>query len=775
MAKLAVVPSEMPSGGINLDSAPYEIPNGMARYLQDVLLDVPFQIRQRGIIDTLGGTYPRFPNLPSYWITIGITSLGDPTGTDAYRVLLVGSQISNGQVHALVYGRGGVPQTAGFHARSFFEMADPIGSDGTFIAEPAVYFDDRRTTTLGVGTLLSDMPLDTLTVTTGDKIPFFDAKSCADGGVLFGIGQNYGPDPATTHRSLFHWRGAGKSATTTGTISWTQSSKTITGSGGQTWLTTVEPGMFLLDANARLLGVVASVTDNTHLVLERNVLRDTQAAQGYSLVSIRRLTTSPVMIKAGLITTSASSAVVTGGDTKFFDQGVTTNDLVFRAQDYTYIGKVASPPTNNIGLTLTAPATVALNSEAYIIVSFNASAPSWSIPQTPVFSAYWNNMQLTANADDRRQGASERSRIFLHDTDQIDAVDLTQTGSFIQLPTTKPNTDIRGIFPTESAALVFLAEATHGIFGTTEENLVVKTVLAEDGTLAPMSIQPWKGGAVWAGHRSIYWFDGNSAENLLAGRIQRAYREALANLDYSRYRAWSMLYNGHYILSLPKINIGPFDYTQERTAINSSGGATFRPDSINIVINLESGAVSTFTNVALRGFTAPPGKLVDERDAYYVVENNATTGPAIASSEALFAKSLGQQRFSDDVITNPAKVSFAPHVFVETRLNAYGDPERLKNFKQLQLQYLFYGATAATTKLGIDVVTTLSQTGLNLTSQTYTTLDQNATTWRNMRTKFIRRATHAAFRFYTLGDATPSSLLIGPMAVGMKLQRPGRV
>lgn len=773
MAKLAVIPAEMPSAGMNLDSAPYEIPNGMARYLQDVLLDVPFQVRQRGIIDTLGGTFPRFPSLPSNFITIGLTSLGDPTGLDAYRILLVGSQISNGQVHALVYGRGSVPQTPAFHARSFFEMADPLQYDGSIIGDGAVYFDDRRTTFLGIGSLFTDIPLDTLTVTAGDKVPFFDAKSSADGGVLFGIGQNYGPDTATTHRSLFHWRGAAKATTSTGTISWTQNSKTITGSGTQTWLTTAEPGMFLLDANGRILGVVASITDGTHLVLERNVFFITQATQNYSLVSIRRLSTAPVQVKVGEITTSTTSAVVIGGDTKFMDQGVVSGDMIFRAQDYVYVGTVTSVQTN-VGLTLTGNAAVAMSSEDYIIKSLNASGAGWTIPQTPVFSAYWNNMQLVANADNRRQGTSERSRIFLLDTQQLDAVDLSQTGSFIDLPATKPNTDIRGIYPTESAALVFLAESTQGIFGNTPDNLVVRNVLAEDGVLAPMTIQPWKGGAVWAGHRSIYWFDGNSAQNLLAHRIQRSYREALANLDYSKYRAWSMLYNGHYVLSLPKINPGPFDYTQARVAFGSTGGQTFKPESVTIVINLESGAVSTFTNVALRGFTAPPGKLVDERDAYYVLESATTNGPVIASAEALFAKSLGQQRFRDDVITNPAKVQFAPHVFIETRLNAYGDPERLKNFKQLQLQYLLYGIDT-TPKLGLDAVSTLSQLSLNLASQDYTTLNPNALTWRNMRTKFIRRATHAAFRFYTLSDVSPSSILLGPMAVGMKLQRPGRV
>jgi hypothetical protein len=383
-------------------------------------------------------------------------------------------------------------------------------------------------------------------------------------------------------------------------------------------------------------------------------------------------------------------------------------------------------------------------------------------------------MQLAANADDVRNGKSERTRVFVLDSDQIDAVDLTQTGTWIDMPSTKPHQDIRGIYPTESAALVFFAEQTYGLFGTTPDTLVPKTVLGEDGLLAPMTVQSWKGGAVFAGHKSVYWFDGANTQDLLAGRAKRAHQQALANLDYSKFRAWSMLYNGHYVLFLQRVNPDVFSHRQERVADATPGGETVRPESIIYVINLETGALDFWTNVAVRGFTSPPGKLVSERDAYYVVEDSVTSGPAIASAEALFADSLTQAKYRDDVVTNPAKEPFAPHVYVETRLADYGDPERVKTFKQVQFQYLLV-SDAGTAKLGVDVVTGLSQAGTELDRKPTTSTDHTTRTWKNVRSRFNRSSTHGAFRFYTLADGGPSSVVLGPVAAGFKPKRQGRV
>ena len=768
---LSVVPNDGIPQGSFLDPAPHEIPAGGGRYLQDVLLDVPNEVRQRGVIDTLDGTYPQFPSLPSNWRTIGMTSLADPNGTDAYRILLLGADQSTGALHAIIYGRGAVPTTPAFHARAFFELADPIPYDGEIMGDPTIYFDDRRTANLSIGKKFVDLTLSGITVNPSNTDPFFDAKPSLDGGVLIGIGQNFGPDSGkASHRALYHWRGAGlANYHPSASFVVTQSSPTVTHASAS-FLANVEPGMFLLDTSTgALLGIVKSVDSNTQITLERNVLRTTGTTLDLTLASLRQPFSGKQLLNSGNITVAAAATTVSGGNTKFVDQGVANGDLVFKASDLTYIGTVTSVQSNT-GLTLAAGAAIGLSNEDYFITR----ATGFAAGTVPVFTAYWQGIQLAANSDNIRNGKSERTRVFVIGPDIVDNADLTQTGAWYDMPATKPHQDIRGIFPTESAALVFLAEQTYGLFGTTPDALTPRLVLGEDGLLSPMAVQSWKGGAVWAGHKSVYHFDGANVQDLLKGRAQVAHQKALGNIDYSQYRAWSMLYNGHYVLFLQKVNPDVFSHRQERLAASSEGGGATLPESIIYAINLESGALTFFTNVAVRGFTSPPGKLVNERDAYYVVENSVTSGPAIASAESLFTDSLTQSKFQDDVITNPAKEPYAPHIFVETRLADYGDPERLKNFKQFQLQYLLFGSDS-TPKLGIDVVTGLSQDGTALTPKDVTTLDHNTRTWKNVRSRFTRSSTHIAFRFYTLNDVSPSSVLLGPMAAGMKLKRPGRV
>lgn len=749
--------------GVCLDTAPHQIPNGMGRYLQDVLLDTPGIVRQRGPVDTMGGTYPTFPDLPSNMRVIGLTSLTDPTGNGAYRVVLFGADYATGEVHAVVFGRGAAAAQITFTARDFFDM--PISSEeeagNLGSGDPFIYIDGRRQASLTIGAQLADLTLPDLLIRSADNDPFFDSKPCLDGGLLIGIGENYNSDAAASqHRAMFHWRGAAKDDYTHD-VTVTVNSKTVTGAG-TTFQSDVEAGMFLCDSTGRLLGVVKSVESDTSLTLERNVLSTSGTKSSAVFKSFHRpFVNTGLVVNAGAITCSTSSATVNGGNTKFTDQGVANGDLVFRASDYTYIGTVSGTPASNTQLTLGANAAVALSNEDYVITR---SAP-WSTGHEPVFSAYWNGIQLVANADNRREDSSERSRIFVLGPDSIDSVDVTKTGTWYDLPSVKPHTDIRGLMPTESSCLVFLAEETYGLFGNTPEELVPRPIIQDDGCLSPMCVQPWQGGAVWAGHKGVYFFDGANAHDLLQGRAQQAHRKALANLDYSKYRAWAMIHAGHYVCFIQRVNTGVFDYTQG-SQINS-------PSSIVYAINLSTGALVFWTNVEVRGYTSPPGTLVDERQSYYVIQSTETTGPAICSADSLFADEFDLSKYTDDVLATSSGVSYAPHVFVETRRSAFGDPERLKLFKQLQLQYLLYGESTDV-KLGIDTVVGLSGDTTALTPKDRTTTSLSRV-WRNVRTRFLKRATHVGFRFYITNSATPSIVRIGPWAVGMKLQRVGRV
>lgn len=772
MANMAVIPDPGVVGGSNLDAAPHEIPTGQGRYLQDVLLDVPGIVRQRGPVKGLGsGTNPDFPSLPANARVIGMTTLSDPTATDSFRLLLLIANKNTSAVQALIYGRTSTPATQAFHARAFFEMMEPKDMNGNIVGDPFLYFDDRRSAFNLIGSLLTTLTISGLTINNSDADPFFQSAMSLDGGALIGVGTSYGNDlNRAAHRAMLHWRGAAKPDYSTGTVTTGASSPILIGAG-TTWVGNVEPGMFAF-ASGVFRGVVKTVTDNTHITLEQNVLSGAGAGQAYTFTSLRRPYSSGGYTAAGAITTSTSSAVVNGGGTKFLDMGLSTTDFLIRASDFSSIGQVSSVASNG-QLTLTANALVAMASEDYLVQRTSGTFP-WTAGAEPVFSTYFNGMQLLANADNSRGGSNERSRIFVTDLTLLDSVDVTKTGSFYDLPNIKPHTDIRGMFSTESAALVFLAEATYGLFGN-QPTALVPRVIHNDGLLSPMTIQAWQGGAVWAGLRSVYWFDGATVHDLLAGKASAAHQKALAGLDYGTLRAWSMLHNGHYICFLSKVNTGVFTYNQGRQNTSAPGGVTFDPTSIVYSINLVSGALTFWTNVSVRGYSAPPGKLVNIRDAYYAVESATTAGPIICSAEALFQEAGSQGFTADAVTTNPTVSPFSPHFFVEGRLNDFGDPERQKRAQAVLAQFSMYGGST-TSKLGLDLVKGMGRGTKALSPKDRTSSDvANPIAWVNKRNRFSTKSSLLGVRFYTMADGVPAAPRIGPWSIGFKPMRPGRL
>jgi hypothetical protein len=802
---MQLLPDPGVASGVNLDAAPHEIPAGMGRFLKDVLLDVPGVVRQRGPLNTKG----LFPSLPSSHRVLGMTSLQDPNGTNFFRILLLTSdKNSPNHVYAWFYGHAATTTTTPFHARAFFDLMDALPADGRTFGDGTLYFDDRRgnATNIGVFQLLNSFDVSALvgnlSIGPGANDPFFDAKLSQDGGVLLGIGTNFGQDTGkSSHRAMLHWRGASRSLYNRSAVTVGASSPTVTDAGAS-FLSNVEPGMFLIEHSTGLtLGVVKTVDSNTQVTLEQSALHDASGSLNVDFVSMRRPFVNPgPVVGAGSVTASTASAVINGGGTKFVDQGVANGDHVYRANDYKHVGVVSSVQSN-IQLTLSGPAAVAMTVERYVIVH----AAQWAAGSEPVMSAFFNGMQLLATADNLRGGQNERSRIFITDERVMEQVDLTKTGTYYDLPNTKAHTDIRGIMATESCALVFLAESTYGIFGTDPTALTPK-VVHSDGALSPMVIQPWQGGAIWAGHRGVYFFDGHSVHNLLEGRASRAHQQALANIDYGTYRAWSMLHNGHYVCFLSKINPGSFKHYQGRaTSTDAAGTVTFDPTSIIYSINLRTGALVFWTNINVRGYTSPPGVLVTERDAYYVVENAATGGPAICSAEALF-QDAGFSGFAmDQVLSVPTGVDFAPHFYVEGRLNPFGDVERKKRIQLLLAQYSMYGVNRIITghpgpspgggasdvpgpvdgggnsvvnlsKLGIDVVSGMGEDTKAVANRPVTSEDiSNPVEWLNKRNRFGGvRTGIIGVRFYTMTDSPPCYAMIGPWSFGLKPMRVGR-
>src|SRR4249920_1158607 len=85
--------------GSHLDVAPHLIPTGYGRYLNDILLDTPGYVRQRGGVDQSSHD-AAFPDVPSNFRVFGMSSMLDPNGTSAYRILLLGASYSTGDIQA---------------------------------------------------------------------------------------------------------------------------------------------------------------------------------------------------------------------------------------------------------------------------------------------------------------------------------------------------------------------------------------------------------------------------------------------------------------------------------------------------------------------------------------------------------------------------------------------------------------------------------------------------------------------------------------------------
>jgi hypothetical protein len=747
-----------------MDVAPHLIPPGQARYIQDALLDNPGYTRQRGGVDRSSHD-GSFPNVPTNSRSIGLASTIDPNGTSAYRILLLSADYSSGDLEARVYGRATPSAETSLTARDFFGM--DLGYTYDQADAGNLFIDGRQLVFSLVGDLVGTSVLASGAISADDTWPWFDSKPCLDGGILISLGNSFGPESNPGNRHLYHWRGAGFPAYTTGTIAITQNSQAVVGTG-TAWSTTTEAGMFLLDASGRYLGTVASVESDTQLTLEHNVLHLTGSGLSYSLVSVRKMFVTAPFVSVGVLTTSTSSAEVNGGLTKFKDQKLASGDVVFRASDYTYVGTVTTVESN-LQLHFTGNAAQALENEPYIAIPYGGSALSWATGAMPVFTGYWNGIQFAANADDRRLGLSERSRIFILGPDIIDACDLTQTGSFYDIPSTKPHTDIRGLYPTESTLLVFLAEETLGLFGNQADQLVPKT-LAQDGILAPMSADGYKGGCVWTGHRGIYFFDGASVSNLLADRAAAAHAEAVSDVNFDTRRCWSILHRDHYVSFVDRVNNWVYIHDVGRTLSTADGGMEIADDHVIYCINLKSDALTFWTNTTIRGFTHPPGRLDEENDAYYLLEDSSTQGPAICSAESLFADNYHNTPAEDEFLANPIPASnFAPHFYIESRLYDYGDPQLLKLIKQLQVQY------SSDNQLGVDILYDLHRQTKAMRPLQPSTDQISTPFFKNRRVKFLKRSTHGGFRVYTMIDQVPAVVMIGTWAMGTKPQRAGRV
>lgn len=565
-------------GGMNVAKSGQEIDDTEAQYLQDILLDKPGIARRRGPIQR----DISFAILPRKATGLAITI--DPSGDDRYAAL------------------------TGTAANGYLTVWSADKATTVDLTWPHALPTDPATGSAFAYRLHSAMP-------------------ALGGGTWIGTASDYGDDDAL--QALALWRGGTKPDYSTGTISFTRGSATVTGSD-TSWLANAVPGMFLFantnDAGAgtftdTLIGVVATVNSNTSITLEK-IAPYSGSAVAYTLRSIRGFI--PKVAK-GKITTATNSTIVSGGGTKFGAQGLGIGTWnIYRAADLVWVGRVASVQSD-ISLTLAANAAVAMADESFIAIRGDWTANDKSIDiglstnKTGWLTSIYAERQWYLNNSAQ---FDKTYRLWFSDPLDPEAVDLSQDGDWIPISSTSDIPEpARAMVPTYNALLVFKESETFAVYGTSPSNFSAKK-LEDDGTLSPMSVQSFGGGAIWAGRNGIYYYDGVQVRNITDEKLGDVWRNSVRSVDPLRFRMWSMMVRNHYILHIEDL---------DPTISVVKGNTSSTPNHWIVIVNMQTlqPTITLGTNIRLRGAVTLPAQA--GRGVAYVVNNDRSTPTGLAA------------------------------------------------------------------------------------------------------------------------------------------------
>lgn len=669
------------SGGINQAVPPQEIPDTMAVWLQDVLLDKAGEIRQRGPLEATGDVSATISDKAQ-----GLVSVIAPDGTVRIATL---SGTSTPKLNLL---------SSDFSA----VVSENWGSEDW-----------------------------------SSKPPIYQARATFDGGMLIGTAED-----VSTFGSLGLWLGATSADYSTGTVSVTRGSKAVTFSGSAGTISNhMEAGMFLFSTSGSqrtLLGVIDSITGTSTLNLVDGSLA-TASSANYIVTSVRGIS---ARCGAGRITTSGSSgdSNVYGAATKFrMMQTLGETWDLYRASDLTWVGTV-SGFVSDTQLTLTTNAAIGMSNEAYVAIRL-APSDNFSVTQTKGVGS----LGMLTTSYQGREFYSFGTRVWFSELFDSEAVDMSPAdGDFFDVTSqVGGSTPIMAIVGLQNAMAILKEQELFALYGTDTSNFQIRKI-ADVGAVSPMSVVQYKTGVIFAGRNGIYNFDGTAVQELSLA-IGPAFRDAMVDFDSTTDRAYAATFRNHIILSLSAF--AP-TYQPQR----GSQGTTITDGTL--VQNLDTGAITFWTNVQFQGWVTLPASSGFNA---WLIENDSSDHTQFSSAVDLWTGS------GPDTITCKGQ-SLGPSFYAETKLYDARDPERLKNWRQISVHYKLAGDS-----LTMDVIQGLSGVG-STTNQVWLRQDD----FSNKRIKFMSRNTHVGFRLYPTNN-TASEVVIGPFALGFKLQRVGRV
>lgn len=558
---------------MNVALSGQEIDDTEAQYLQDILLDKPGLARRRGPIQEDASFTAKVP-----WEASGFAVTSDPDGITRYGVL-----------------QG--TTTAGYFS--------------TWNGDKTALVDHTWPHVLPA--------LPAYSAVTDYR--YVDIKPALTGGSWIGVADEPGADQSLHGLAL--WGGGTSAEYSTGTITFTRGSATVTGSG-TAWLANASAGMFLFantdDASAgtftdTLIGQVRSVNSDTSLTLDTLSPYSGSAGRSYTLRAIRGFI--PRVVK-GIITCATDSTTVSGGATKFSTQGLGSGTWnLYRASDFTWIGKVASV-ASDLSLTLAANAAIALADERYIAIrgDWSTNDKSIDIQTSHDIKTGWLNSIYAERQWYANNGANfeKTYRIWFSDTLDKEGVDTSEDGDWIPVSAQSDIPEpIRALVPTYNALIVLKDSEAFAVYGTSPSSFSAKK-LEDDGTISTMSVQPYGGGAIWAGRYGIYFYNGVEVRNLMTPKFGDAWKNSVRSMDTNRYRMYSMVVRNHYILHIEDL---------DPTIGVVKGNTQSSPTHWVVAVNMVTQAVTLWTNVKLRGAAQLPAQ--DGRDVKYVVNGQRST------------------------------------------------------------------------------------------------------------------------------------------------------
>lgn len=578
--------------------------------------------------------------------------------------------------------------------------------------------------------------------------------------------------------------------TVAGTAASTVGTKAIVGVG-TAWTTALNDSYLFI--NTGYVGQVDIVTSGTTLNLKRGALRTIAAAAP----EFKASRTMMYMPYKGRITTNTASAVVVGSNTKFVSSSPATGGgtgfltgvgaAVFRTSDGGYVGTVTSVQ-NDTTLTLTANAALALtNEEYYISLDPGSTIGSTQINQKNSFfgssvelftGRYWyaginatDTTILTPTNIFGPYNLNGINSIAFSKKGEPEMLDLDYVaGDIITLPTGQNPDQIRGLCATKGGLVVFRTNDTYLITGYSPETFRAVKIL-DDGVQNTLCFKTYQEGVIWAGNRSVWYFDGSKIVDLLQGRVSRFYQ---SSRGANAAAPSGLAVSSTYILVSYRTTGANITWPYKNTTKNAQ--------NLCMIINMLNGSISFFTNIfATTSILANPVSGTNPSPVL-VTRSTATIGATTSSflidGSIVFQDSATAANNFDGVTGAPMFTSGAqigPDVMWETTKLIMGDASRLKFWKRFLLNYSSDVGMTATFIGTNDTTLDFPNRGTGTASTDVVAVSSNVGILHRMR--FLIRSATLSIRVYQTNTTSATSQRFKCLwwSVGGKTMRQGRV